>query len=100
MWGEEVAEEFNYRVNDAIKELTYFNRDFVILDKGRTKGEKSVVMVENGVYKGFGFLAEDETVQEAGEFQNFIQPHEDNRDVQQIIRSYLNNKKVEKILEF
>ena len=98
--GEESVEEFNYRVQDAVDELSYFHRDFVVLDKGRTSGEKSVVMVENGVYKGFGYLNEDEQVDRPQQFSEYIDAYEDNRDVQQIIRSYLNNKRVEKILEF
>jgi DNA polymerase-3 subunit epsilon len=98
--GEESAEEFNYRVQDAVKELTYFHRDFVILDKGRNEGEKSVVVIENGVYKGFGFVGVNEQVNHPRQFSEYISEFEDNRDVQQIIRTYINSKKVEKILEF
>lgn len=98
--GEESVEEFNYRVQDAINELSYNHRDFVILDKGRKKGEKSIVVIENGVYKGFGYLDEEESIEKPEEFEDRIEPYENNRDVQQIIRSYLNNKKVEKIVEY
>jgi DNA polymerase-3 subunit epsilon len=97
---EEAVDEFNYRVQDAIDELSYFHRDFVILDKGREANERSVIMIENGVYKGFGFLSEEEQVDDPKQFGDYIRHFEDNRDVQQIIRSYLNNKRVEKILEF
>lgn len=97
--GEEVVEQYNYRVQDAIDQLTYFHRDFVILDKGRSADEQSVVLVENGVYRGFGFLNKEEEVKQAADLRDYIKTFEDNRDVQQIIRSYLNNKKVEKILE-
>lgn len=97
---EESIDEFNYRVQDAINELSYFHRDFVILDKGREAHERSIILIENGVYKGFGFLNDDEQVQDPRQFGDYIRHFEDNRDVQQIIRSYLNNKRVEKILEF
>ena len=97
--GEENIEEFNYRVMDAINELSYFHRDFVIIDKGRDEDEKSVVMIENGVYRGFGYIGGEEQIGDPRELGSYIRPFEDNRDVQQIIRSYLNNKKVEKILE-
>jgi len=98
--GQESVEEFNYRAQDAIDELSYFHRDFVILDKGRNEGEKSVVIVENGVYQGFGYLTDEDQINHPQEFKEFISNYQDNRDVQQIIRSYLNNKKVEKIVEF
>ena len=98
--GEEDVEEFNYRVQDAVNELTYIHRDFIIVDRGRTSEEKSIVLVEKGAYRGFGFI-DNETGGglPASELRDFIQPYEDNRDVQQIIRSYLHQKKVEKILE-
>lgn len=98
--GEESAEEFNYRVQDAVNELSYVHKDFVILDKGRNKNEKGVILVEKGVYKGFGFLNSEEKVEHPAQFEEYINHYDDNRDVRQIIRSYLNNKKVEKILEF
>lgn len=98
--GEESVEEFNYRVLDAVNELSYVHKDFVIFDKGRNKQEKAVILVEKGVYKGFGFLNSDEQVEHPSQLEEFIKHYEDNRDVRQIIRSYLNNKKVERILEF
>ena len=98
--SQESPEEFNYRAEDAINELTYLHRDFVILDKGRRSDEKSIVVIENGMYQGFGYLSEDNQIEKPHEFKDFITNYEDNRDVQQIIRSYLKNKRVEKILEF
>ncbi|HAW51003.1 MAG TPA: hypothetical protein DCX54_01560, partial [Flavobacteriales bacterium] len=68
-------------------------------DKGRSEGEKSVVLVENGVYKGFGFVDREAQLSTPEQLKDHIKRYEDNRDVQQMIRSYLNQKKVEKILE-
>ena len=97
--GKEPVEEYNYRVNDAVSELTYKHRDFMIVDAGRNKDEKSVILVERGVYKGFGFLEENEQIMDADTLKAHVKSYEDNRDVQQIIRSYLNQKKVERIME-
>ena len=52
------------------------------------------------MYKGFGFVDEDEQLNNADQLKDHVKSFEDNRDVQQIIRSYLNHKKVEKIVEF
>lgn len=97
--GEEPVEEYNYRVNDAVNELTYQHRDFMIIDTGRRQDEKSVILVESGVYKGFGYLDSEEQMMDAETLKSHVKSYEDNRDVQQIIRSYLNHKKVERILE-
>jgi DNA polymerase-3 subunit epsilon len=72
---------------------------FFIIDKGRTQEERSVVKIENGQYKGFGFLDVTSTVS-FEEMNNLIKKYPDNRDVRQIIRNYIRRNKVEKIIPF
>ena len=55
--GVESAESYNERAQIAIEALSsYFRNDFIILDRGRNEQEKAVVLVEDGAYKGFGYL--------------------------------------------
>ena len=37
-----------------------FDENFFILDKGREKEERSVVLVEDGMYRGFGYVSLEE----------------------------------------
>lgn len=57
----ESPEVYNERAEMAYTYLrTVFDEDFFLIDVGRTKEEKSVVLVREGKYQGFGFLSEDE----------------------------------------
>ena len=83
-----------------LKTFEQQDRNFFVIDEGKTSGQKSLVLVENGKYKGFGYadLEGDNTNLEL--LKENIQPYNDNRDIQQIIKSYLRKNKVEKVIRF
>ncbi len=98
--GDESPELYNARVNQAIEPYRFHKQNFLIIDKGRNDMEKSVTGIENGKYLGFGFFDTQSEVAESFEdLKAIIKPYSDNRDVQQIIRSYLKRKKVERMIE-
>lgn len=96
--GEEAAQVYNEKVDRLIYEIKNFNRSFVIIDKGRSLSEKSIILIEDGIYKGYGFLDKNETIDEFHDFKSFITPQGDNRDIQRIIQMYL-KKNRPKIIE-
>jgi DNA polymerase-3 subunit epsilon len=49
------TEEYNLRVSAFITNNSFENQNMVIVEKGRTVNERSAVLVENGVYKGYTF---------------------------------------------
>lgn len=71
-----------------------------IIDRGRTVEEKSVVLIEDGVYKGYGFFNLNYQVHKLDILKNIIVPMEDNKDVRRIIRNYMHKKKGLKIVQF
>ncbi|HEX7410653.1 MAG TPA: hypothetical protein VF298_00760, partial [Bacteroidales bacterium] len=75
-------------------------QNLVVVDKGRYDDESSIVMIENGRYAGFGYLPADSPVEHIDSFREYLNNYSDNRDVQQIIRSYLRSHKVKKIIRF
>jgi len=48
----------------------------------------------NGIYQGFGYLDKKQAAQltQPADYQFFVQPKKDNRDVQRIVASYLKKK--------
>ncbi len=54
--GKENPETYNARANEIIKQFGYKYKSFCILDKGRRPEEQSVIVVEDGHYKGFGYF--------------------------------------------
>ncbi len=97
---EEPSKEYNKRVKVAIKNYQFKNDSFFLIDKGRNKDEKSVIKVEKGKYQGYGFfhVNEDKIILE--ELNDHIETYKDNKDVQQIIRSYLRRNPVEAVINF
>lgn len=98
--GEEEPENYNLRANQLIKRYQYQNSNMLIIDKGRHSSEKSIVLIEGYVYKGFGFVDESELDQPVEVIASFIKKYPNNKDVATIIRSYLRQAKAEAVIEF
>ncbi len=96
----EPAEEYNVRANELIYNLNYDHQSFFIIDKGRTENEKGVVKIEHGKYIGFGYINVDLVHPDMESLSDGIKNYPDNRDVQQIIRTYLKQHAVEKLIPF
>ncbi|MEH6656232.1 exonuclease domain-containing protein [Leeuwenhoekiella marinoflava] len=97
--GEESPETYNERVETFIKKHTFENKNFIIIDRGPTKEERSAVLIENGIFKGFGYYNLNHQLNNLDILERIITPMEDNRDARHIIQSYLRSRKVIKIME-
>jgi DNA polymerase-3 subunit epsilon len=70
----------------------------LIIDQGRAIDEKSVIHIENGLFKGLGFYDLNHQITNLKVLESIITPMENNRDSQHIIQSYLRrNKRVKTI---
>jgi DNA polymerase-3 subunit epsilon len=54
--GEEEVASYNERVEKFLRKLEYDSDSFFIIDQGRGKHELSLVLVEHGTYRGYGYL--------------------------------------------
>ncbi len=85
----------------ATEPYRFDKQDYLVIDKGRTNGEKSIICVEHGKYKGFGFLnIEMNDHISASDLKENIKSYPDHRDIQHILRNYLKRNKVDRIIEF
>jgi len=98
--GLEPPEEYNKRVEEAIESFTFEHGSFVVVGQGRRADEKTVVVVENGRYLGFGYIDETFSARRLQDFIEAITRYNDNKDVQQIIRGYLRTKHKDKVKIF
>ncbi|MBU2930032.1 exonuclease domain-containing protein [Winogradskyella psychrotolerans] len=97
--NEEPATSYNERVNALIEKFSYANKDMLIIDKGRTIEEKSVFLIENGVFKGMGFFDLNHQINNRAILKSLITPMENNRDTKHIIQSYMRRNKRLKIVD-
>lgn len=98
--GEESPEDYNIRVMEFISQNTFTNQTMAVIDRGRAIDERSVILIENGIYKGYAFFNLNYQVHKLDILKNIIVPMEDNRDVRKLIQSYMRKKKGLKIVRF
>lgn len=98
--GKESPKEYNLRVEDFINEMTFENNNMIIIDRGRKVDERSAVLIENGIYKGYCFYDLNYQITNVEVLKNIIIPMQNNRDTRTIIQGYLRKNKVMKIVKF
>lgn len=86
--GVEDIDEYNQRVGTALKNLANSLETKMIVDEGRTWNEKSVVLIEKGIYKGFGYFDASVELADTEQAKDFIQPYKHNADVQRILNGF------------
>jgi DNA polymerase III subunit epsilon len=96
----ENPENYNNRVKDFIENHQFNNQNMVIIDKGRKLNERSAVLLENGIYKGYCFYDLNYQINNIEILKNIIIPMQNNRDTRNIIQSYINKRRVMKIIKF
>ena len=90
----ETAEDYNIRVRKAIKSIGIGVKNLVIKEKGRTKNEVGFALILDGIYQGIGYVDthQSQQLENPEDYQFFVQPKKDNKDIQKIIASYIKNK--------
>jgi DNA polymerase-3 subunit epsilon len=96
----EAAKTYNERVEKLISGFGFDHENLLIIDTGRSATERAVVCIENGIYRGFGFLDITETYLGINEMKECIKPSSDNRDIRQIINNWMHKNRVEKVIRF
>ena len=63
---------------------------------GRNNKEIGFALILNGIYQGFGYVDKKIKIEDTDDYQLYLQPQQDNRDVQRILKSYLTKKSIVK----
>ena len=95
---EEDVETYNKKVDSFLNDHSYENKHQLIIDRGREVDERSVILIENGQYKGYGFYNLNFQINNTEVLKSIITPMQNNRDAQHIIQGYLRRKRVFKIV--
>jgi len=96
----EAVSAYNKRAESLLDSLQLDRGNLLIIDSGRGPDERSLVRIEKGIYMGYGYLSVNEAYLGIEEMLECIQPALDNRDIRQILRNWLKNNRVEKILYY
>ena len=80
---------YNLRVEEALS-LLLNNRTYAIREGGRTAREEVVILVKNGIYQGYSFVAKSKKINTIEACEPLIKSRQDNADIQRILKGYLN----------
>jgi DNA polymerase-3 subunit epsilon len=90
---EEEVELYNKRVNEIINKFSFRNNNFVIVDKGRTNDERSIILIENKHYAGYGYFNIADQINSFEEFKGIIKRSPYYPDCDDLVRGWLNKNK-------
>ncbi len=98
---EESAESYNLRAEMAITKLNrIFSKNFILIDKGRTNDEKSIILVQEGYYHGYGFILDEELNNDIEFIIENIKYVPENPETNIIVRNYILDNPSLKRIEF
>lgn len=96
----ESVKKYNKRITKAINSFKVAGESVAILGKGRTTTERSMVLVENGNYLGFGFIEKDIAVDSLEAARLYVKKGIETPTVQNLINSFLINPKGAEVIQF
>ena len=96
----EAVSVYNKRAGALLDSLRLDRGNVLIIDEGRTHDERSLVRIEKGMYMGYGYVSVNDTYLGIDQMLECINPELDNRDIRQILKNWLKNNKVEKMLYY
>jgi DNA polymerase III subunit epsilon len=78
----------NEQVDNAIDFLLTNRPTFAIIDKGRSKDERSCIWIENGRFYGMGYIPSDIAIHDPLEIKNYTEPYKSNQYIEHLIFAY------------
>lgn len=87
--GEETSQDYNQKVKEAIVHMKMLSSEVrIIKEKGRAENESAVVLIADGIYKGFGFIDTDIEISTLEDIEAFITPQKHTLETESILTQY------------
>ncbi len=96
--GQEAPNEYNPRAQAAIQGMKSELETFAIIGQGREAEERSVVLVENGQYLGFGYHTGKRVPKKLSSLKELITSRYDSQDSRNIIEAHLRKAHSDRII--
>ena len=90
----------NTNINLLIKDLSYKFKNMLLIDKGRDIDEKSVIVVKNNNYIGYGFFTLNHQISNFEVLDSLIVKNEYIENSKEVILKYIKKYKIEKLINF
>lgn len=96
--GKESVSDYNERVQLAVDSFTANDKSYAIFGEGRKEDERSIILVEKGLYQGFGFTQQHSKVSYVEDAKLLIDLYKPTTEIENYLESYVNSMEAE-ILE-
>jgi DNA polymerase III subunit epsilon len=93
---EEEIDIYNERARELITKFSYKENNFIILDKGRTNEERSLILIEDGKYKGFGYIDQSHQISSPDECRDVIKQVNYYPDADALVKSWMKTNRYHK----
>ena len=97
--SEESSDVYNKRVLSLIDSNNFKDQNMILVDYGREVDERSAILIENGVFKGYAYFNLNFQINTTEVLKSILTPMEHNKDAQHIIQSFMRRHKRLKIIK-
>ncbi len=87
--GEEPVAPYNAKVDEALRSLSPSGEHLIIGEKGRSPEEQGIIWIEDGVFKGYGFVERDRSLDGLPDLEAVIEPQPRYPETDRILEAYL-----------
>ncbi|MGJ8743181.1 exonuclease domain-containing protein [Polaribacter sp.] len=95
---EALSPKFNFRKKEKPTILDFNNDNFLIIDKGREVEENAIILIEDSEVFGYGYTNLNYQENRLDILKKVLTPIKNKQAAKTIIKRYLNNYKVQKII--
>lgn len=94
----ESTEQYNQRVQHCVDSLSFPAPNLMLIDKGRTHDERSIILIQDNDYKGFGYVNLNYQINNLDTVKNIITPMKNSRAARHILQQFIRKNKVKQII--
>lgn len=98
--GVESVKKYNKRIQKAIASFYTQGPTAALIGRGRTGEEKSLVLIQNGLFAGYGFIEKNIRVHDWSTATQWVKRGVETPTVQNLVNSYLSNPRDNEIILF
>jgi DNA polymerase-3 subunit epsilon len=92
--------KYNKKILNEKAVKKFSNENMILVDRGRHVAEKSIILIENNIYKGYGFTDLGHQVNNIEILRTIVSTPKNIKNQNFIITHYLQNNTIEKFIRF
>jgi DNA polymerase-3 subunit epsilon len=86
--GEETVVAYNKKVLKAIRFVENNKENFIIREQGRNSDEDAMVLVQDGQYRGYGFVPKEINIRSMEDIMAYVHLQKETIETKRLVASY------------